>query len=144
MSVIRLEKTYPAPKEVVWEYLVTDELLSSWCMPSKGFSLVKGQKFDFNIPPNIFFSGTFHNTVLEFSDGAFLSYQCTTTKPKLDTVIKWTLTEQGDKTKLGLEHSGFKTSQWLTKIMLKSGWEKMMYSHLHEKLSALRGSGGVQ
>jgi len=39
MSTIKLEKTYHAPKEAVWEYLINDELLSSWCMPCEGFEL---------------------------------------------------------------------------------------------------------
>jgi len=135
MSIIKLEKTYPVPKEVLWEYLIRDELLSSWCMPSKGFALAKGQKFEFNIPKNIFFSGTFGNKVMDFHDEEFLSYQCTATKPKLDTIVKWTLIEKSDETKLVLEHSGFKKSQWLTKIMLTTGWKKMMNGHLYEKLT---------
>ena len=136
MSVIRLEKIYPVPKEAVWEYLIKDELLSLWCMPSNGFALEKGQKFDFNIPSNIFFSGIFHNKVMDFQSETFLSYQCTSTKPKLDTIVKWTLTEKNGKTKLTLEHSGFKGTQWLTKIMLASGWRKMMNSHLYDKLAS--------
>jgi len=135
MSVINLTKTYPAPKSVVWEHLIKDELLSSWCMPSTGFALEKGQNFTFNIPSNIFFSGVFNNTVLDFKDETFLSYKCTSTKPKLDTVVKWSLVETAGKTTLSLEHSGFRASQWLTKIMLKSGWSKMMNAHLHDKLT---------
>ena len=137
MSEIRLEKSYPVSKEVVWEHLIKDELLSAWCMPTKGFALEKGQEFDFNIPSNIFFSGTFHNTVTDFSKGAFLSYKCTAMKPKLDTAVKWTLTEQGGKTKLTLEHSGFRWSQGLTKMMLASGWKKMMNEHLYSKLTTV-------
>ena len=135
MSTIHLEKTYPVPKEAVWEYLVRDELLSSWCMPSKGFSLCKGQVFEFNITPNFFFSGTFYNKVTDFSECAFLTYECTSQKPKLNTVVKWALTEKNGETKLSLEHSGFKGIQWFTKIMLASGWKKMMESHLHGKLT---------
>jgi len=134
MSIIKLEKTYPVPKEVLWEYLIRDELLSSWCMPSKGFALEKGQRFEFNIPKNMFFSGIFNNKVMDFHNGEFLSYQCTATKPKLDTIVKWTITERYGETKLALEHSGFKRSQWLTKIMLAAGWKKMMNEHLYEKL----------
>jgi len=138
MSAIKLEKTYPIPKEIVWEHLIKDELLSAWCMPCAGFALSKGQAFDFNIPPNIFFSGIFHNKVVDFSEYKFVSYQCTSTKPQLDTLVKWTLADESGKTKLTLEHSGFKGSQWLTKIILASGWKKMMYSHLHDKLANIR------
>jgi uncharacterized protein YndB with AHSA1/START domain len=134
MSIIRLEETYPAPKETVWAYLINDELLSSWCMPTRDFALEKGQEFVFTIPSNVFFDGTFYNKVMDYSDNAFLSYRCIAKKPRLDTVVKWTLIEKGSETKLALEHSGFKASQWLTKIMLTSGWKKMMNSHLYGKL----------
>ena len=135
MSVIKLEKTYPVPKETLWEHLINNELLSSWCMPTKGFVLGKGQDFVFEIPSNIFFDGTFYNRVMDYSENSFLTYHCKAKKPKLDTVVRWTLTESGGKTKLALEHSGFKGSQWLTKIMLTGGWKKMMNAHLYDKLT---------
>jgi len=49
-------------------------------------------------------------------------------------MVKWTLSEKDGKTKLMLELSGFKTSNWLTKAMLAGCWKKMMNSHLYEKL----------
>jgi len=134
MGLIQLKKTYPTTKEVVWDFLTQDTLLSSWCMPSKGFSLEKNQEFVFEIKPNAFFNGTFHNTVMDFDAGVFLSYKCTSAKPRLDTVVKWTLVEEDGKTTLSLEHSGFRGSQWLTKIMLASGWKKMMREHLLNKI----------
>jgi len=45
-------------------------------------------------------------------------------KPKLDTVVKWTLTEAVGETTLALEHSSFRGSQWLIKIMLAAGWKR--------------------
>ena len=140
MPTIKIEKIYLAPKEALWEYLIKDELLSSWCMPSKGFVLQKGQTFEFNIAKNIFFSGTFNNTVTDYSEYKFLSYQCLATKPNLNTTVKWTLSEENGKTKLSLEHSGFKTYQWLTKMMLTTGWKKMMEYHLYEKLTNAQGN----
>jgi len=135
MSVIKLEKTYPAPKEAVWAHLINDELLSSWCMPCNNFALEQGREFVFEIPSNVFFDGTFYNKVMDYSENDFLSYKCESKKPKLDTVVSWTLTESGSETKLTLEHSGFRGSQWLTKIMLAAGWKKMMNTHLYEKLA---------
>ena len=134
MAVIKLTKTYNAPKEAVWKHLVDDELLSKWCMPCNGFALEVGQKFDFNIPPNAFFGGVFNNTVADFSEFSYLSYKCTAHKPKLDTMVKWELTETDGKTTLSLEHSGFRGSQFMTKVMLKSGWKKMMDKHLEAVL----------
>ncbi|MCL2235148.1 MAG: SRPBCC domain-containing protein [Defluviitaleaceae bacterium] len=132
--MIKLTKTYNASKEAVWKHLVDDELLSGWCMPCKGFALEIGQKFDFNIKPNAFFSGIFNNTVTDFKEFAHLSYRCTSSKPKLYTIVKWELNETDGKTTLSLEHSGFRGSQFLTKAMLRSGWKKMMDKHLEAVL----------
>ena len=135
MGTIQIEKAYATTKEVIWDFLTQDTLLSSWCMPTKGFELGKDTKFVFEIKPNIFFGGTFHNTLIDFEHGVFLSYQCASTKPKLDTIVKWMLVEKDGETILSLEHSGFKASQWLTKIMLTSGWKKMMHEHLLDKIT---------
>jgi len=129
-------KSYPVSKGVVWAHLINDELMSEWCMPCKGFALKKGQEFVFEIAPSVFFGGIFYNKILDFNEGEFLSYECAAAKPKLTTVVKWMLAEEGGETKLILEHSGFMGSQWLTKMMLAGGWKKMMNKHLHDKLQA--------
>jgi len=134
MVTIILEKKYPVSKEKVWEHLIKDELLTSWCMPTSGFALEKGQEFVFQIDANAFFDGTFYNKVIDYDKYKFLVYQCIAKKPVLDTVVKWTLVEQNDETTLTLEHSGFKGSKFMTKLMLKSGWKKMMNDHLYNAL----------
>jgi len=134
MSTIKLEKKYPVSKEKVWAYLINDELLSSWCMPCNGFALEKGQEFVFEIGANAFFDGTFYNKVIDFDEQNFLTYQCVSKKPALDTLVNWTLTEQDGETTLMLTHSGFKGSDLMTKPVLKAGWTKMMDEHLYEKL----------
>ena len=134
MATIKLEKQYPVSKQKVWEYLVKDELLTSWCMPSKGFFLEKEQEFIFEIDANAFFDGTFYNKVTDFDEYNFLTYKCIAKKPVLGTVVKWTLTEQNGETTLALKHSGFKGSDFMTKTMLKGGWKKMMNDHLYNKL----------
>ena len=135
MSVIRLEKTYPVPKESVWSFLVNNELLSSWCMPTKGFALAKGQTFSFEMKPSIFWDGKFHNKVMDYEEFSFLTYECISNRPSMTTVVKWMLTEENGKTKLSLEHSGFKGKDLLTKIMLTGGWRTMINTHLYEKLT---------
>ena len=134
MSTIKLEKKYPVSKVKVWEHLIKDELLTSWCMPSSGFALEVGQEFVFQIEANAFFDGTFYNKVTGYDEHKFLAYQCIAKKPVLDTVVKWTLAEQNGETLLKLEHSGFKGSDFMIKAMLKSGWRKMMNDHLHNAL----------
>ena len=135
MATIKLEKEYPVSREKVWEQLVHDELMTDWCMPCSGFALVKGQEFKFEIEANAFFGGTFNNIVTNFADCEFLEYRCVAKKPALDTVVRWTLTEQDENTTLSLEHSGFKRSAFMTKAMLTAGWKKMMNEHLYKKLT---------
>jgi len=134
MATIKLEMQYPVAKDLVWEQLIHDELMSDWCMPCNGFALTKVQEFTFNIDSNAFFDGTFYNTVIDFADGEFLAYRCVAKKPVLDTVVRWNLIEQNGITTLTLEHSGFKGSAFMTKAMLTAGWKKMMTEHLARKL----------
>jgi len=135
MSAINLEKTYPSSKEEVWKYLVNDELLSTWCMPAKGFSLDKGKEFLFEMAPSVFWDGKFYNKVMDFEENNFISYECISKRPRLSTVVKWTLSEENGKTMLSLEHSGFRGFDWLTKTMLAAGWKKMMNENLYNKLT---------
>jgi len=134
MSVIKLKKTYPVSKEKLWAYLIEDELLSSWCMPSKGFELRRDCEFKFEMPSSIFWDGKFHNTVTGFRPYGFLTYECVMRRPAIRTTVKWTLTEENGETTLELEHSGFKSKDWLTRIMLFRGWKKMLNRHLYSKL----------
>ena len=138
MSTIRLEKKYPVPKEILWRYLTEDALLSAWCMPTKYFALEKGKEFIFKSASSIFWDGRFYNTILGFSENTYLTYKCTSRRPKLNTVVKWMLAEANGETTLVLEHSDFRISNWLTKIMLAVGWKKMMDTHLYQKLLAHR------
>ena len=135
MPKIKLEATYAAPKEKVWEHLVKDELLSLWCMPCDGLELKKGKRFTFSIPKNAFFDGTFYNEVKDFEEFEELEYKCKAKKPKLSTTVEWKLKEKDGQTRLKLEHEGFKPHQILTMLMLKAGWKKMMNSSLREKLA---------
>jgi uncharacterized protein YndB with AHSA1/START domain len=134
MSAIKLEDAYPVSKEKVWAQLTDDALLSAWCMPTKGFYLEKGKEFIFESKPSVFWDGKFYNTVKDFAKNEFLSYTCVNKRSKLESVVCWTLTEEGGGTRLALEHSGFKASHWLTRLMLTAGWKKMLRVHLSKAL----------
>jgi uncharacterized protein YndB with AHSA1/START domain len=135
MSTIKLEKNYPIAKEAVWEYLTTDELLTSWCMPSYNFSLEKGKEFRFEVTPSKFFDGIFINTIIDYDICSFLTYQCENKKSGLKTIVTWKLVEENRSTKLSLEHSGFRRFKELfTKIAITGGWKDMMNKKLYRKL----------
>jgi hypothetical protein len=103
-------------------------------MPTKNFALEKGNEFIFESTPSIFWDGMFFNKVTAFNENTFLSYECYSKSSKLNTVVSWTLTGENGETKLVLEHSGFRGSNWLTKIMLSGGWKNMMNTDLYNKL----------
>jgi hypothetical protein len=101
MATIKLSCNYPVSKEKIWEYLTNDELLTSWCLPSKNFSLEKGREFKFQSTPSIFWDGIFINTI-----------------------VTWRIVENNSSTELLLEHSGFRPVKDLfTKIALTGGWK---------------------
>jgi uncharacterized protein YndB with AHSA1/START domain len=138
MAKIKLSKIYPVSGDKVWEYLTNDELLGSWCMPSENFLLRKGGEFKFQGTPSRFWDGTFINTIIDYTENSFLSYQCVNEQLKLNTVVTWKLTETEGLTKLTLEHSGFRTFKDLfIKIALTTGWKEMLNANLYKKLTVI-------
>ena len=135
MATIKLSHDYPVSKEKIWEYLTNDDLLTSWCLPSKIFLLEKGKEFIFQSDPSIFWDGLFKNTILDFSMNTFLSYKCVNENSKLDTVVTWKIIEENNSVKLSLEHSGFRPiKDFFTKVALTGGWKNMMQQKLYNKL----------
>lgn len=134
MATINIQKSYPVSKKELWKWLTQDELLSQWCMTSKGFELRDGNNFVFETKANPFWGGVFKNHLTDFVMYESLSYDCLANKPMLTTQVTWTLSDQGGETLLSLEHSGFAWHQLLYKNMIEKGWHKMMHQHLSDKL----------
>ena len=134
MSAIVIERVYPAAKEVLWQWLTEDERLSQWSMKCQGFVLEIGNVFIFETPSNPIWGGILKNTLIEFEMYELLVYTCQTTKPVLDTRVKWELTEAEEGTKLRLTHGGFTMKQFMNQAMLNNEWKRMIHEFLPEKL----------
>lgn len=121
---------FPHPVEKVWECLTNPELVSQWLMKND-FKPIVGHKFNFHTKPipKMSFDGIVYCEVLEIVPGQKLVY---TWKggPKpgvigLDTVLTWTLSREGEGTRVVLEHSGFKGfKNLIASVFMEAGWKK--------------------
>jgi len=121
---------FPHPPEKVWKYLTEPELISQWLMKND-FQPVIGHKFQFQAKPipKMGFDGNIFCEVLEIIPNKKLVY---TWKggPKpgvigLDTTLTWSLSPEGEGTRLVLEHTGFKGwKNYLASIFMEQGWKK--------------------
>lgn len=121
---------FPHPVEKVWECLTNPELVSQWLMKND-FKPIVGHKFNFHTKPipKMSFDGIVYCEVLEIVPGKKLVY---TWKggPKpgvigLDTVLTWTLSPEGEGTRVVLEHSGFKGfKNLIASVFMEAGWKK--------------------
>ena len=135
MGTIKLNYVYPKSKDVIWAYLTHEDLLNKWCVPTSGFSLQIGKIFRFESNPSTYWNGVFINTILDYNVCNSLSYRFECENKKLDTKVTFLLEETNGKTKLILEHSGFRFRDFFTKIHIKNGWEEMLYNNLYRKLN---------
>jgi uncharacterized protein YndB with AHSA1/START domain len=134
MGTIKISYVYQKSKDVVWAHLTHEDLLNKWCVPTSGFSLQIGKIFRFESNPSTYWKGIFINTILDYKVCKSLSYRFECEKKKLDTTVTFQLEEANGKTKLLLEHSGFKFKDFFTKLHIKHGWEEMIYDNLDRKL----------
>jgi uncharacterized protein YndB with AHSA1/START domain len=121
---------FPHPPEKVWECLTTPELISQWLMKND-FQPVVGHKFQFQTKPipKMGFDGIVYCEVLEIIPNKKLVYSWKVgPKPgviALDTILTWTLSPEGEGTKMVLEHAGFKgLKNFITSIFMEKGWKK--------------------
>jgi len=134
MGTIKLNCVYPKSKDVVWAYLTQEDLLSKWCMATSSFYLQQGKIFRFEPSLSTYWKDTFINTIIDYEVCKSFSYRFECEKKKIDTVVSWQLEEIGDKTKLYLEHSGFKFKNFFTRLYIKRGWKEMLYDNLYNIL----------
>jgi len=121
---IKLTKIYDFPIEQVWSALTTPEAMSEWLMPCD-FKPEIGYKFRFTTKPYPGFDGITHCEVLELVENQLLSFSWSGGSLK-NTKVTFKLTEQGSKTKLDFEHSGFQgfVNSVIVRKILSNGWKK--------------------
>jgi len=118
------------PAEKVWRYLTDADLVSQWLMKND-FKPVVGHKFQFHSKPlpKMGWDGIVYCEVLEIIPHQKLVYNWKGgPRPgviELDTVLTWTLSADGDGTRLVLEHSGFKGfKNMISSLFMERGWKK--------------------
>lgn len=105
---LRIERTYPHPRELVWEALTTRELLAQWLMDND-FVPVRGHRFLMHTDPAPGFDGTVHCEVLELEAPRRMTWSWK--GGPIDTRVTFTLEDavlfSRPGTRLRVEHTGF-------------------------------------
>lgn len=136
---IKNEWIYEQSPNEVWEYLTQSDLIALWLMPNN-FKPILGHEFQFKTKPipSLELDGIFHCKVLEIVPFQKLIYSWKGGSGNgifsLDTVVEWTLQENGNGSKLLLKHSGFKEPNLAIFTGMTDGWEKniqKMVNHLN-------------
>lgn len=139
MSSIRIEVTYPHPRDRVWTALTDSQAMAEWLMPND-FEPHVGHRFTMRTDPAPGFDGIVHCRVLEIEAPRRLSY--TWRGGPIDTVLTFELEETAGGTLLRVRQEGFKGLKAnLVRLILKSGSRAIYYKKLPEVLGRLAGEG---
>jgi len=115
----------PHAPETVWQFLTDSEMISQWLMPND-FKAEVGHCFQFHTKARPGFDGTVYCEVLELVPQQRLSYSWkggpAKGKISLDSVVTWTLVPKNNGTELQLNHSGFKSKNFLAYFFMSKGW----------------------
>jgi uncharacterized protein YndB with AHSA1/START domain len=156
---IKIERTFSQPRERVWKALTDRELLGRWFMEND-FEPEVGRAFTFRMKPQRGWDGVTHCEVIDLQPQQTIAYtyrgkatgekaiacagvRSDTVKSagkgfmtELDTVLRFTLTEEGGETRLRMEQSGWSGLQLvLVSFIMEMGWKRSVLPRL-EKLLA--------
>lgn len=135
---IRIEEHLPMSPDQVWRALTDSAIIAEWLMPND-FQPKIGHKFQFRSKPMPGWRGFVDCKVIEVVRPKVLAYTWLGdddwTEP---TIVRFTLTPEGDGTHLLFEHTGFQ-DPWGAKVseMLGQGWPGMIRKRLHAAIQAV-------
>ncbi|WP_085993391.1 SRPBCC family protein [Oceanobacillus senegalensis] len=115
MADISLDFEFKSPIHKVWDALTNSETLAQWVMENN-FKPIVGYKCQFR---NDEIDLIVDSEVLVVDEPYKLSY--TWVSGPLNTIITWTLRQEGDITYLHLDHTGFEKEDYAFKGA-KYGW----------------------
>lgn len=124
MAVLSLQFQFKSPIHKVWEALTHSDTLAQWVMKNN-FRPIVGYKCQFR---NEEIGLIVNSEVLVVEKPHKLSY--TWVGGPIDTIVTWTLEEDGETTHLYLEHSGF-TKENQAFNGAKYGWSSMVEKLKH-------------
>ncbi|PPA71094.1 SRPBCC family protein [Jeotgalibacillus proteolyticus] len=118
MADLSLDFQFKSPIQKVWAALTNSETLAKWVMKNN-FKPVVGYKCQFR---NEAIDLVVDSEVLIVDEPNKLSY--TWIGGPIDTIVTWTLTQEGEMTHLHLEHTGFEQTDFAYNGA-KYGWTAM-------------------
>ena len=115
MADLSLDFQFKSPINKVWDALTNSDTLAKWVMENN-FKPIVGYKCQFR---NEAIDLIVDSEVLIVDEPSKLSY--TWVGGPIDTIVTWTLKQEGETTYLHLEHTGFEKENYAFKGA-KSGW----------------------
>ena len=133
---IVVDEVFPHAPETIWKALTTGELMARWLpMPMTGFAPVVGTHFTYQTTAAGKWDGTIRCEVLEVIPNERFAYAWRGGDEgnvgygsKLDTVVTFTLTQEAERTRLRLLHSGFVLPKNETAYTgMSKGWTRVVH-----------------
>ena len=132
---LRVDRTYPHSRALLWRALVDPELLSQWLMPND-FQPIVGHRFTFRTEPGPGFDGIVRCEVLEIVEQERLTF--TWVGGPIDTQITFTLTDVEGGARLVVEQTGFRgVRAWIVSRILAMGSRTIYGKRLPDVLAEI-------
>lgn len=125
---IVVERVMPHAPEKIWRALSSAPLIAEWLMKND-FEAKAGHKFTFRATPVPGWSGVTNCEVLTVEPPHRLVYAWgdgTESASGLKTVVTWTLTREGNATRVRMEHSGFRPQDEGGYKGMGGGWPRIV------------------
>lgn len=137
---VELNATYPHPPERVWQALTDPDALRAWLLPAD-FKPLIGFRFRFDRKDGEPIKGK----VIEVEEGKVLAYTWDDGESPEPSVVCWTLSPDGDGTRVDLQHRYVETPE-VTSLPIDAhfNWSYAMRYSLPGLLALLSGMGGVR
>lgn len=120
MADLSLDFQFKSPVTKVWDALTNSETLAKWVMENN-FKPIVGYKCQFR---NEAIGLVVESEVLVVDEPTTLSY--TWVGGPIDTIVTWTLKQEGETTHLHLAHTGFEEENRAAFNGAKYGWTSMV------------------
>lgn len=139
VKVLRKQRFYPHPIEVVWAALTNADALAQWLMPNN-FVAEAGREFEFRVDSMGPIGGVAKCRVLELEPpddpGATrarmvwswtqMPPSASSGPPRREMRIEWSLEAHEGGTRLSFTQSGLELLPWLYRKMMTFGWGTML------------------
>jgi uncharacterized protein YndB with AHSA1/START domain len=128
LAPLTFERFIPVPVERVWAALTQPDVIAKWLMENT-FQPNVGHKFTFRARPVPGWSGVTNCEVLEIVPLQKLVYTWgdgTESVSGLRTLVTWTLSVEGQGTRLRFVHSGFQEKDRAGHQGMGSGWPRIL------------------